>query len=344
MKINILTILLILSSFSFAQNNETETGGKFSGYMMGDYYYNINHHDSDLKDQHGFWFRRIYFTYDYAINSSFSTRLRLEMSNDGNFTSAITMVPVVKDAYLAYKFGNQKAYFGISPTPTFSLIEKVWGYRAVEKTALDQNRMASSRDFGLALQGKFDDAGKLNYSAMIGNGSSNKQEIDKGKSFMASVSYWASKEIVLELYGDYADRAGIADTYIGQAFLGYNSKKLHGGVQYSHQILKGKDDETEEITLSVLSAFMSGNITESIKLIGRVDRMFDPNPVGAKVAYTPFDPSSSFTEIIAGVDIQVDKNVSIIPNIEFVKYDANDNGITPDNDVYGRVTMYWKFK
>ena len=343
-------ILFVLSSICSAQETKNESSGKFSGYMYGDFYYNIDHHNPDIKGQDGFWFRRIYFTYDYTINSSFSTRLRLEMNNEGDYASSKVMVPFVKDAYLAYKFNLQKAYFGIVPPPTFELIEKIWGYRSVEKTALDQQRMASSRDFGLAIKGQFDSAGKFKYHAMIGNGSGNKQEIDKGKSFMVSVSYWATKEIVFQVYGDYAERNGKADTYIGQVFLGYKSKTLHGGLQYSRQIFDLRDENVDcdypwfNCRLSVLSVFLAGNITEKIKLLGRMDRMFEANPVGDEVDYTPFDTQSSFFLFIGGIDFQIVKDVSIIPNIQYVKYDANNEGITPENDIYGRLTFYWKFK
>lgn len=341
---------MTLSSKISAQVTVDESGGKFSGYMMGDFYYNIDHHDPDIKDRDGFWFRRIYFTYDYTINSSFSSRLRLEMNNEGDYTSSKTLIPYVKDAYLAYKFSKQKAYFGISPTPTFNLIEKFWGYRSVEKTALDQQRMASSRDFGLTLKGQFDSEGKLEYQTMIGNGSGNKQEIDKGKSFMASISYWPMKEIVLQIYGDYADRNGKTDTYIGQIFLGYKSKMLHGGIQYSRQIFNLRDENVDCDTpsfncrLDVLSVFLAGHITKKIKLLGRVDRMFEPNPVGDEVDYTPFDTQSSFFIFIGGVDFLIVEDVSIIPNIQFVSYDASYEGITPANDIYGRLTFFWKFK
>ena len=349
----ILFSFIILSSICSAQKAEDESGGKISGYMFGDFYYNIDHHNHEIKDQDGFWFRRIYFTYDYRINKSFSTRLRLEMNNEGDYASSKAMIPFVKDAYLEYKFNLQKAYFGITPPPTFNLIEKFWGYRSVEKTALDQQRMASSRDFGLALKGQFDRAGKFEYHTMIGNGSGNKQEIDKGKSFMTSISYWPTKEIVFQVYGDYADRSGEADTYIGQVFLGYKSKILHGGIQFSHQQFYLKDETSEGVDcsqpwfncqLNILSVFLAGNITEKIKLLGRMDRMFEPNPFGDEVDYTPFDTQSSFFLFIGGVDVQVVKNVSIIPNIQYVKYDANYEGITPSNDIYGRLTFYWKFK
>lgn len=139
--------------------------------MFGDVYYNIEHHNLEIKNHYGFWFRRIYFTYDYSFNSSFTTRLRLEMNNNGDYTSSEVITPFVKDAFLEYKFSNQKAYFGIASPPTFELIEKILGYRAVEKTALDLQRMASSRDFGIGMKEQFDSMGQFKYNVMIGNSS-----------------------------------------------------------------------------------------------------------------------------------------------------------------------------
>jgi len=344
MKKYLIIILLCSSALIMAQNNDVDSNGKFSGEMIGDYYHNIDNHDAAIKDQNGFWFRRIYFAYDYKIDSDFSTRLRLEMSNEGKYSSSLAMTPVVKDAYLAYKFGKQKAYLGISGTPTFGVIESVWGYRAIEKNALDLQKMASSRDFGLSLKGQFDSEGQLQYHAMIANGASNKEEMDKGKSIMASVAFWPTNEIVFEVYGDYVGNSGKSDTYINQAFVGYKTKDLHGGLQFARQTILAADDNSSDANLNILSAFMSGSLSESVKLIGRVDKMFDVNPSGNKVAYTPFDNSASFTEFIVAVDYKVAKDVSIIPNVEFVKYDENNNGVTPTNDIYGKLTVHWKFK
>ena len=346
MRLLLFSFLAVLS-FSFilsAQNERKEFGGKLSGYMIGEYYYNISHHNSDILDEHGFWFRRIYLSYDYNIDDNFSTRLRLEMNNDGSYSNKEVITPFIKDAYLAYEIGNQKAYFGISSPPTFSLIEKFWGYRSVEKTPLDLQRIASSREFGLAMKGQFDSAGKFRYNVMYGNGSGNKQEIDKGKSFMSSFSFWATKKVVFQIYGDYADRSGNNDTYIQQAFLGYMEENLHGGIQYSHQSLKGKDSSSDEINLNILSVFLSGKILDKIKLIGRIDRMFEPNPNGENIAYTPFDNSASFTMFLTGIDVNVADGVSIIPNLKYVKYDMNVQGITPESDSYAWLTLFWKFK
>ncbi len=47
--------------------------------------------------------------------------------------------------------------------------------------------------------------------------------------------------------------------------------------------------------------------------------------------------------IIAGLDLKLHKNVSLIPNAEYVFYDE-ENGIKPDPDLYLRLTFFYKFK
>jgi hypothetical protein len=340
-------LLFILFSLSllvntFGQDKEEESGGKFSGYMFGDYYYYIDSHKPDIKDQRGIWFRRIYFTYDYKINNSFSTRLRLEMSNEFNFEEAKTMIPFVKDAWLKYKFSNQALIVGISPTPTFQILEKIWGYRSIEKTPLDLQRMASSRDFGLALKGKLDDKGMFKYHLMFSNGSSNKQEIDKGKSGLLSLAFFPVKEFVIEVYADYADHEGSTDWYTLQAFLGYKTKTIRAGLLYADQTRQ--NGTAADTKLRVASLFIVGEVDPQFSLFGRVDRNFDLNAKGDKISFIPFDPTASNIFFVGGLDWHPVKDVKFMPNVEYVKYDENDDGVTPTNDIIGRVTFFWAFK
>ena len=334
------SISLLINTFG-QDKKEEESGGKFSGYMFGDYYYFFKDHKTELNDQRGIWFRRIYFTYDYKINSSFSTRLRLEMSNEFNFEEAKTMIPFVKDAWFKYKFSNQSLIIGISPTPTFQLIQKIWGYRSVEKTPLDLQRMASSRDFGLALKGKFDERGMFKYHIMFSNGSSNKQEIDKGKSGLLALAFYPVKEFVIEVYGDYADHAGSTDWYTLQAFIGYKTKTVRAGILYADQTRQMEDVENKK--MRVASLFIVGEVSEQFSLFGRVDRNFEPNPQGDKIAFLPFDLTSSNIFFVGGVDWHPVKQVRFMPNVECIKYDENDEGVTPTSDIIGRITFHWLF-
>lgn len=342
MKKGILFLILFNAAFITMKGEGDEGKGKLSGYMFGDYYYIVDHHNEDIKDQHGFWFRRIYFTYDYKFNSSYSTRLRFEMSNEGDFTSEVALIPFVKDAWLKYKFARTSMIVGISPTPTWGVIEPLWGYRSVEKTPLDLYRMNSSRDFGFAMKGAIDADSKFRYHFMFSNGSSNKQEIDKGKSGMFALSYWPSKNFVVEAYGDYQDHEGDTDWYTLQGFAGYKSEKYRFGLQYVHQSREKNSDES--CSLRTVSVFSVGNFWENVSVLARIDRNFDPNPDGENIDFVPLDPTASSTLFLIGVDYHPIKDVFIIPNIEFINYDINDEGVTPNSDLHAKLTFFWTFK
>ena len=120
-----LIIPTLLSLFVPSAHGQTDNG-KISGLMFGDYYYVISNHDAGLEDESGFWFRRIYFTYDKGLGDEFATRLRFEAQSAGDFSSSTSLEPFVKDAYLKWKRGHTQVLLGLSPSPA-------WGH-TVEKT------------------------------------------------------------------------------------------------------------------------------------------------------------------------------------------------------------------
>ena len=176
---------------------------------------------------------------------------------------------------------------------------------------------------------------------MYGNGNSNKQEVDKGKLGMLSVSAKLKSGLIVEIYGDFADQKGHTDSYILQGFLGYQSDKIDAGVQYSNEWIQQENLDNKQ--LGVLSGFVTGDVSECISLLLRGDRVFDPVPKADGIDYLPLNPDSKFTLIIFGIDFHPIKNVKFIPNLEFVSYDGNESGIASDNDLFGRLTFLWSF-
>ena len=82
-------------------------------------------------------------------------------------------------------------------------------------------------------------------------------------------------------------------------------------------------------------------LSGKVEWFARFDRMFDPNPDGAKIAYIPFDPDARSNFFLSGLAFSPHENVQIIPNIEIVSYD--DVGGNPvDTDVIPRVTFYYR--
>ncbi len=333
--VELISVLVLLI---FSATGMGMAQGKISGYMFGDYFYVLNSHDSSLKGQNGFWFRRIYFTYDHKLPSDLAVRFRLEMNSPGDFETRDTLKPYIKDAYLSWRKNEHNLFVGISPTPTWEFIEGFWGYRSVEKTPLDLFKMGDSRDLGVAFKGKLSRV--FGYHIMFANGEGTKSEVNKEKKVYASFLFSLTEKIQFEFYGDYGQGADHMDNFVYQGFLGYKSKKFRLGLQYSHQ-RKEQGTGKKTLELDVFSAFMVFKIGKN-SIFLRWDRMNDPNPAGPKVSYVPFSGSNPFSLFIAGFDAKLSDNVSFIPNIEYFAYERFE-GVKPKNDFHLKLTLFYSW-
>lgn len=331
-------VLVICSSSPYlnAENISTKPY-KFSGYMFGDLYYVFSNHVTTFEGQNGFWFRRIYFTYDYNISKVFSVRFRTEM-NSADFTKdSRSITPFVKDAYLKWKTHNYAVLIGISPTPTWNLIEHFWGYRSVEKNALDLYKFGSSRDFGVAVLGKLGPYSRMEYHLMLANGEGKKSENNQFKKLMGSFTLYLPYSL-LQVYGDWEKRQRNTSITTYQGFIGIKLAKLKVGIQYAQQIrlMESNTQTSHEVVSGFLILLLSKNMT----ILVRYDKMFDPAPSG--IPYIPLAPAKS-NLLIAGIDITPVKDVHFIPNVEYVFYNET-NGDKPNPDLYLRLTFYFKFE
>lgn len=341
-KLALLSVIALLC----AGTTTAQDKGELSALLFGDYFWMASNHDEDLEGKNGFWIRRIYLTYDRGLSDSFSARIRLEMSSEGDFVTSAKLDPVVKDAYLEWESGDHAILAGISGTPTFNISEDVWGYRSVEKAPLDLHDFGSSRDFGIAAEGKLGANGNLQYNLMFGNGNSNSSEVDKGKKWMLSLAYNLNQNFVIEAYADWNDQTGDTDYYTLKGFAGYQSDSFNAGFVYAHQKRDNFFDEADQMTdleLDIISAFTNFSISEKTTGLLRVDHMFEPNPDMVDNDYLPFSTESESTLIITGIDIAVDDHVHLIPNIETIVYGENKVGDTPATDILPKMTLFFTF-
>jgi hypothetical protein len=311
---------------------------KISALAFGDFYSILEHHDEDLEGRNGFLLRRIYLTFDQKLSPSLSGRLRFEANQAGDFASNTTLEPYVKDAWLRWRRSEARDFrFGIWQNASFDTIEDLWGYRAVEKTALDLQRWVPTRDFGVAMSGRFADP-RFHYQAQIGNGSGTGTETNSGKKAAAVLGFAPSSGTIFELYGDTEER-GSEDRTTLQAVAGYRGANYRFGAQYAQQ---QRRSPAADLDLDLASVFAVWSVRENLNLIARVDRMFDPNPEGNRIAYLPFDPTAKSTLVIAGVDVKLHRNLGVVPNIQWISYGSGASG-TPDDDLFARITFYYSF-
>jgi hypothetical protein len=315
--------LLILAAL-ITLDGTTDAEVKMKGLAFGDYYYVAS---GAAKEQNGFQIRRIYLTFDKKWNDRFTGRFRLE-ANDAGFGTGDKMTPAIKDASMKYKKNGRSLVVGLSPTPTWSLTEGIWGYRSVVKTLLDLNKVGSSRDLGVLFETPLGSSEKVKAQVMFGNGNSNKAEINNDKKAYIRLAMAPTKTVGLTLYADYESRPGDQDRTTFSA-LAYSLTKtgalaVEGVWQNRKNAATGTDTTARGVSL-----FGRAKTRENIGFFGRID-YFDPSDQ---------TPGDALTRLIAGVDLIPDAKIHIMPNaiVETYQDSAIETVVTP------RITVYFIF-
>ncbi|MCX6141723.1 MAG: hypothetical protein NTZ35_00745 [Ignavibacteriales bacterium] len=369
---NLLQILLsmvVCAASLNAQGTPTAPAGKFSGYMIGDYYYNVqrdagyaalsNNASSSAAPgataMQSFLLRRIYLTYDNDISEEFTTRFRLEADQGTDVLTSGKIGVFVKDAYLKWKniFKGSDLTFGIQPPPTYDVSEAAWGYRSLEKTIMDLRGIYGSRDVGLSLKGKIVESGMFNYWVMVGKNAGNTPATtNKFNRYSAQLHIKPVTGLQATLYFDYLDAADKADpfnkgSFVGNAmstmtlFVGYaQPNSFNVGLEaFSQSTANGYTasgaTSLSSLTKTGFSGWASANITSDIAAVLRYDN-YDPNTNSIAVGDVR-------NYLIGGVAFKVNKNVSIIPNLLYETYKAPSGGSAPDASVTARLTFYYIF-
>lgn len=347
--------------------------------MFGDYMYKfhadalsrgIGQYSGVPKAFSNFQLRRFYFGYNYDISPIFTTEFLLAYEDGGGASATVDgngeRSIYLKFANIRWKniFPNNDLIFGAQATPAFGASsEKVWGYRAIEKTLLDKNKIASASDVGIALQGSFEEK-KFGYDILYGNGSAQKLETDKFKKISGDI--WAKfmdKKIIIQLYGDLnrISDAPAKDISTLKLLLAYQTKLVTIGVEGFMQTqtnavnrdrIGQADSSISKNTLNAkpfgISAFAACELIEnSLNVFVRYD-LFDPdnNFDGNSFGYPSGYSTSKENFIVAGLDWTPYTNIHIMPNFWYTGYSSKAIGAFGtqkfDNDIVGRLTVSFK--
>ena len=337
--------------------------GKFSGLMFGDYYaYDAWHQNtisatntSTVQGQQGFWFRRIYFTYDLTFSEKFTTRFRLEANSNGQFQSPGNITPYVKDAYLKWTFWNKQVLtLGIQPSLTFDWYESFYGLRHIEKTPADLYRIDSSRDFGVSVGGPISAVKNLAYAVQYGNESGTGSETDKYKIWRVEARYDKNPGIAAEAFYSFGKRPGGADRTTAQGIVGYRGKAFRLAGQYLYQKREKANAAGAEQKIDIWSAFAYWEFSpkradvffrfDDVK--GELAGVTTGLPGGDGIDYWILSVRQPFKNFIFGGEYYLHPTIRVSPNIELVKYDNDpDPTLFPgrDEDRIYRITFFWSW-
>lgn len=260
------------------------------GLLFGDLYKVASHHTEEGDGASGLVLRRGYLTFNADFSKNWFGRLRFEVNQAGDFET-YTFDVDVKDLYVGRKLGRHRLTIGLSPPPTFDLIEAIWGLRSLVRTPMDLQGVAS-RDTGVAIKGPLTAGGTFSHRAMVGEGLNFGNETGDGRRWMGAVAWKPTSRWTFDFYSDYERLEGPTNRSTFQVFSGYQTEKLRWGLQYSNQ---HRQDDPQ---LELASTFAVYRLSPRTSLIGRVDRIMEPSPKGNNISYLPFDPSARATFFI----------------------------------------------
>jgi len=333
---------------------------QIKGNMFGDYYYNVENHKDASKDENAFQLRRVYFTFENNISQNIKIRFRLE-SGSQKFGTESKINPFVKHAFLEWTnlIPNHRLYLGIAETNAFKNAEAYWGYRPIEKTIMDLNKISSSADLGIALKGDLNES--LHHWLTIFNGTGyGSAEVDQFKKIGYAFWITPAQGLILEAYADYekqdpdkpnfeyaTDYYGSSGYYTVKGFAGYDAPGFTLGAEAfmrtnmesgTTNMDTGEKADVKRSGYSLFGSWITP--VPKLKLFARYD-YFDPNTgddvITDENGTTGLD--NEFTRIFAGLDYIPSHNVHIMPNIIYMKY--AEDGV--DADFTARITFFYKF-
>ena len=328
------TALIWLPAATFAAEDDPVLSAGFLAF--GDLYYVPSHHTEAGEGAKGGVVRRAYLTFNANLPADFFGRVRFEANQSGEFEN-YDFEADFKDLYIGRNFGEHRVLVGLSPTPTFDLIEAEYGLRYLERTPLDMQGI-SSRETGLSVRVPIDKEGAWSYRVMYDAGTDLGKDTSALEKWMGAVTWKPEARWTIDVYADYEERDGPSDRTLLQAFAGFKTENLRWGVQYSHQ------DRKDDPPLELASGYLVARTGTKTNAVFRVDRLFEPSPKGDGISYYPFDPSAPATMLIAGLEYAATERIFITPNVLSILYDHNDQGQQPDTDLHLRLTLFFNFE
>jgi len=375
-KMKTTSMLLILIVFALSMTvSHAQTKSKIDGVVFADYYYNLDNNNPKEIDRNAFQLRRVYFTYENNITDAIKLRFRLE-SEHGSYGSTSKINPFVKHAFI--EWGNllpkHKLYIGIAETNAFKNSEDFWGYRSIEKTIMDLNKISSSADMGLGLKGDLNPL--LHHWLTVMNGTGyGASEGDRFKKIGYALWLTPAKGLMIEGYVDYEKQdpaelqtaavMSAGKDYLGstgymtwKAFIGYDQPRFTVGAEVFQRTNRESGIENGQIAEGNLVGYDKADVVKGgysffgslitpiprVKAYARYD-VYDPNQ--SETVYTKFangtlsgngaDDENSL--IILGLDYIPEAGIHIMPNVLIKQYTRADS----KTDLTGRLTLYAKF-
>jgi len=208
-----------------------------------------------IAPENRFEISRAYLTYGNKLSPALSFKWQADV---GRLSDSLDsrLIVYLKNALIRWKHRHLVLTLGLQTMNIFRVQEKNWGYRFIEKSAMDRKKFASSADLGIGAQWTWSKNMLIDFQISNGTGYK-KSENDRYKKYSFLLLYGASRlnkkgGFNLGIVGSYEPyrRAGLHSQHLFGFFGGFANRFLRLGVEANRL-----QNQAGQILLSVYSAF-----------------------------------------------------------------------------------------
>jgi len=291
-------ILLVVSitGFMFAE-------GKIGGVTYFDFI--------SIDDSLAFNFQRQYFGYGGEVSDQVSFNILFDVGRP-ELDSRLNVY--LKKAQINYKSSLGKFNFGLIGMNTYAVQESNWGYRFIEKSAIDKNNFSSTADLGVGFSKSLID--NLNLSLLIVNGEGFKTpQGDKFQKIAFNATYGESNLNKNDGYNAglvYTTESTDTDpTTMTSVFGGFAGMGIRIGGEYDMQTISG-------VNKNIISVSANYSVRDNIDIFTRYD-IYDGD--------TSIDNDGE-NYLVTGIVLTCDGGISVAPNVRMITNEDDSESST----------------
>ncbi len=282
---------------------------KIGNLVFYDYSYDFT---ENAENDAGFKVSRVYLTFTNNLDENLSIKIQTDIDYKNSPKNVY-----LKNAKVDWKTTNGKITIGLQGMNIFGVQEKTWGYRFIEKSAMDKNKFSSSADMGIGYSNTF--GRNIFISALYTNGVGYKKSEDDSHKKISFLGMIGQKKLsskdgfnagLVFSYEPYdVDSVTVENETVQGIFGGYAGNNVRLGVEFNSK-KDGGIDQSEQL----ISSYAVYKVSDKINIFGRYD-MFDPD--------TNTDNDGE-DYIIAGIELKPGKGLYIAPNLRMTTVGGED--------------------
>jgi len=317
---------LVLSIVAFlvagpmlAQESSEPPPGKVSAKIYSHFNFSLDAENPSSA----FEVKRAYFGYDRVLNDHFSAEVKLDIGSPDDVSeySLIRRYTYFKNAYLSYRTGHIRTWFGLFDMLQFKIQERFWGYRYLYKSYMDEHSFGPSADLGAGIRYTPSEIWSADLILSNGEGYKNLQ-FDNIYKVGAGITLNPIQNLTLRAYyAIHTSREAPQMTISG--FAGYQKEKWRIGGEYNLQRNYRFNEDHNRYGYSLYATYV---FSDRWELFARYDQLYSNILPEQEV---PWNLARDGSAIITGIQFTPIRYLHVALNYQdWVEY-AENGGSEP---------------